>query len=140
MTGEQLHLSPAESGDLYTNKAKLPAMAEHTVTGVITSGGRPIKIHVRGKAKQHYKRHVTGRKAPYGTQTRHHYMVLECPCCGHLVMSLYRVRHTYKSLHIWLRKAFNVGRFFSRLSLPGQRWVEKKERRCAITLHQEVEP
>lgn len=125
MTGEQLHLSPSESGDLYAPKPH--------VAGVITSGGRPIKIHVRGKAKQRYKRHVTGRKVPYGTQTRQHYLIMECPSCNHLIVSLYRVRHTYKSLHSWLRKAFDARRYF-RFPLPEQEWARDKGRRCAVTI------
>lgn len=135
MTGEQLYLSPAESGDLYTNEAKLMAHAEKILTGVITSGGRPIKIHVRGKAKQRYKRHVTGRKTPYGTQTKHHYMVLECPHCFHLIVSLRRVRHTYKSLYIWLTKAFEAKRTFRfpKPEAPDLYWWEREERRCAIS-------
>lgn len=123
MTGEQLHLSPAESGDLY-------------VAGVRGRGGQPIKIHVRSKAKQRYKRHVTGRKAPYGTQTKHHYMVLECPYCFHLIVSLYRVRHTYKSLHIWLCKAFSVKRLF-RFPKPPKahlKWFKNEDRRCGLAV------
>lgn len=133
MTGEQLHLSPVESGDLYTNEAKLAEMAEHIITGVITSGGRPIKIHVRKKAKSRYKPLRTGRKTPYGTQTKHHYIVLECPHCNRLIMSLYRVRHTYKSLHIWLTKAFCAKRFFRRPTFLGREWYEIQKKRCAAT-------
>jgi hypothetical protein len=120
MNGEQLHLSPAESGDLYVTK-------QH-VAGVITSGGRPIKIHVRGKAKQRYKRHVTGRKAPYGTQTKHHYMLLHCPRCGRRILSIYRIRHTYKSIHNWLRKAFNAERYFKRPTLSLSWYTDNKKR------------
>lgn len=116
MNGEQLHLSPSESGDLYVPKHRKP---EQDVAGVITSGGRPIKIHIRGKAKQHYKRHVTGRKTPYGTQTRHNHHTLECPRCKFLFTSTYRVRHTYKSLTNWLRTAFRMQRQFRKPKLAG---------------------
>ena len=133
MTGEQLHLSPAESGDLYTHPKKYHHK-EYSVAGVITSGGRPIKIHVRRKAKSRYKPLRTGRKTPYGTQTKHHYLVLQCPYCSHQIVSLYRVRHTYKSIHIWLRKAFNVKRFFRfpDVSMPHLRWYRNKELKHGI--------
>lgn len=126
MTGEQLHLSPSESGDLWGPNPYL--------AGVITSGGRPIKIHMRRKAKSPYKRLRTGRKTPYGTQTKHHYMVLECPYCLHLIVSLYRVRHTYKSLHIWLRKAFNTKRLFRfpKPTRPHLKWHKDDGRRCGV--------
>ncbi len=122
MTGEQLHLSPAESGDLY-------------VAGVRSRGGQPIKIHVRRKAKSRYKPLRTGRKTPYGTQTKHHYMVLQCPYCFHLIVSLYRVRHTYKSLHTWLTWAFNLKRHFQ-FPLPNAvhlGWDKDKDIKCAIS-------
>lgn len=128
MTAEQLHLSPSESGDLYVPRHRKP---KQDIAGVITSGGRPIKIHVRGKAKQRYKRHTTGRKAPYGTQTRHHYMDLECPSCGYTIVSSYRVRHTYKSLMGWLRKVFLARRFF-RLPLEVKEYREIKHRKCRV--------